>query len=82
MKLLVFLICITAVASSAFSRQSNPLYNKQLSDSLGADKYGMKMFIFVIPKTGSPPPLIKQNWMASSVATWKTSQSWPIPKNS
>ena len=30
----------------------NPKYNQQLADSLGADDYGMKMYILVILKTG------------------------------
>jgi uncharacterized protein YciI len=31
----------------------NPKYNKQLADSLGADDYGMKMYVLAILKTGS-----------------------------
>src|SRR5689334_9467401 len=31
---------------------NNPKYNKNLSDSLGADEYGMKMYVLVILKTG------------------------------
>ena len=37
----------------AFSQQDTTPYNKALADSLGADKYGMKSYIFVILKTGS-----------------------------
>jgi len=32
--------------------QDNPSYDKALADSLGADEYGMKMYILVILKTG------------------------------
>ena len=31
----------------------NPKYDKPLADSLGADDYGMKMYVLVILKTGS-----------------------------
>jgi len=30
----------------------NPKYNRAMADSLGADDYGMKMYVFVILKTG------------------------------
>lgn len=32
--------------------KTNAQYNKALADSLGADEYGMKMYYFVILKTG------------------------------
>lgn len=35
------------------SAQDNPKFDKALADSLGADKYGMKMYYLVILKTGS-----------------------------
>jgi uncharacterized protein len=34
----------------------NPRYDKNLADSLGADEYGMKSYIFVILKTGTNQP--------------------------
>lgn len=37
----------------ALSAQETNNYNKALADSLGADKYGMKGYIFVLLKTGS-----------------------------
>ncbi|MEX6687094.1 YciI family protein [Danxiaibacter flavus] len=36
----------------ANAQKENPKYNKMLADSLGADKYGMKMYTLVILKTG------------------------------
>lgn len=53
MKPLLFIVCLVVCSNSLFSQNSNPAYNKTLADSLGADKYGMKMYIFVILKTGS-----------------------------
>jgi uncharacterized protein YciI len=47
--LLVVLILVISV--SAFS-QNNPKYDKALADSLGADEYGMKMYVLVLLKTG------------------------------
>lgn len=49
--LLLLLICGTYFHTSAQSE--NPKYDKALADSLGADKYGMKMYFLVILKTGS-----------------------------
>lgn len=37
---------------SAGAQTANPNYNKVLADSLGADEYGMKMYMLVILKTG------------------------------
>ena len=34
------------------AQTNNTNYNKQLADSLGADEYGMKMYILVILKSG------------------------------
>jgi uncharacterized protein YciI len=48
--LLATLILIISI--SAFS-QNNPKYDKALADSLGADEYGMKMYVLVLLKTGS-----------------------------
>lgn len=53
MKPLLLLTCLLAFGFSGFAQTPNPAYNKTLADSLGADKYGMKMYIFVILKTGS-----------------------------
>jgi uncharacterized protein YciI len=44
-------IMMLAISVSAFS-QNNPKYNKALADSLGADEYGMKMYVLVLLKTG------------------------------
>lgn len=35
-----------------FGTKAQSTYNKALADSLGADEYGMKMYTFVILKTG------------------------------
>lgn len=44
---LIFLPCLPALA------QKNPLaYDSTLARKLGADEYGMKMYVFVILKTG------------------------------
>jgi uncharacterized protein len=50
----VFLTALILLMLSNINAQSNnPKYNKQLADSLGADNYGMKMYVLVILKTGS-----------------------------
>ncbi len=54
--------CIKKVLTAAFlllimmnlnAQVNNKKYDKHLADSLGADEYGMKMYILVILKTGS-----------------------------
>ena len=47
--LLAFLLMLNIKASA----QDNIVYDKALADSLGADEYGMKMYILVILKSGS-----------------------------
>jgi uncharacterized protein YciI len=37
---------------SLFAQSQNPAYSKPLADSLGADDYGMKMYVPVMLKTG------------------------------
>lgn len=48
---LSFLLCM--VSFCGFAQMPKATYNKQLADSLGADQYGMKAYVFVILKTGS-----------------------------
>ena len=40
----------------AFGQNNNPKYDKDLAESLGGDDYGMKMYVFVILKTGTYSP--------------------------
>jgi len=49
----VFLIIASTLCllHASFAQQASK-YNQQLADSLGADEYGMKMYSFVILKTG------------------------------
>lgn len=35
------------------AQTDNPVYNKQLADSLGADQYGMKMYVLEMLKKGT-----------------------------
>lgn len=50
MKTLFSLMFFTAASFGA--RAQTPTYNKALADSLGADQYGMKMYVLVMLKTG------------------------------
>lgn len=54
----LLLICASYFQTSA--QTENPKYDKALADSLGADKYGMKMYFLVILKTGSIPVTDKE----------------------
>lgn len=50
-----FFLCFILIASCLFAnaQKENSSYIKTLADSLGADDYGMKKYVFVILKTGS-----------------------------
>ena len=52
MKHIITIFLSLSFSFTAFSQSANPLYDKALADSLGADEYGMKSYIFVILKTG------------------------------
>ena len=54
--LLALLLCGSFAAEA---QKTNPRYDKALADSLGADDYGMKMYVLVLLKTG-PVTLDKQ----------------------
>lgn len=53
MKNLLFTILLFSCGFVVSAQESGKLYNKALADSLGADKYGMKSYVFVLLKTGS-----------------------------
>ena len=48
--ILIFLFFSNA---GVFAQADNPKYDKALADSLGADDFGMKAYMFVILKTGT-----------------------------
>ncbi|MBN1639561.1 MAG: hypothetical protein JW866_11370 [Ignavibacteriales bacterium] len=52
MKVLFYLAIFLFCSFSLIAQTENPNYSKELADSLGADEYGMKNYIFVILKTG------------------------------
>lgn len=47
------LLLICSLSATAQTTKAN--YDKHLADSLGADEYGMKMYVLVILKTGPAP---------------------------
>lgn len=47
------LTCFLLLGAFAHAQTTNPNYNKPLADSLGADVNGMKLYTFVILKTGA-----------------------------
>ena len=54
MKAALFLGMVSVLwCMGATAQTTDPNYDKALADSLGADEYGMKSYIFVILKTGS-----------------------------
>ena len=55
MKNLLFILSLCFSGTILQAQSSNPQYNKVMADSLGGDDYGMKMYTFVILKTGPNP---------------------------
>jgi uncharacterized protein YciI len=53
MKKLITLFLSIAFITTVFTQSNTAEYDKALADSLGADDYGMKSYIFVILKTGA-----------------------------
>ena len=49
---LIFTFLMLIYSICALSQQTNSSYDKALADSLGADDYGMKMYVFVALTTG------------------------------
>ncbi|WP_300603096.1 YciI family protein [Niabella sp.] len=49
---LFLVLMLIPMAGSAQTESPGNTYNKSLADSLGADEYGMRMYQFVILKTG------------------------------
>jgi uncharacterized protein len=52
-KTLVILMLLLYCKTVSFSQENLPNYNKALADSLGADAFGMKQYVFCILKTGT-----------------------------
>jgi uncharacterized protein len=59
LKMIMTWMMLLMIISPSFA-QNNPLYDKALADSLGADEYGMKKYILVILKTGNNTKAGKQ----------------------
>jgi uncharacterized protein YciI len=51
-KTICLVFALFFIINSVLAQSDNPKYNKHLADSLGADDYGMKTYMFVILKTG------------------------------
>lgn len=52
MKTIFIILLMLLGGISIYAQAENPNYKKALADSLGADDYGMKMYVLVILKTG------------------------------
>lgn len=52
MKKILFALLLFG-SQMVYAQNQPPAFNKALADSLDADKYGMKMYVMVILKTGS-----------------------------
>lgn len=52
MKTLLLLSILIATTITAAAQTTNPKYDSLLAKKLGADDYGMKMYVFVVLKSG------------------------------
>ena len=52
-KWIFFTIIIFLVQPNLNAQSTNPKFDKNLADSMGADDYGMKMYVLVLLKTGT-----------------------------
>ncbi|CAI9680959.1 hypothetical protein ACT4QJ_13405 [Elizabethkingia anophelis] len=52
MKTKIFLTGITVLLTVFIQAQTQSAYNEKLAKELGADKYGMKKYMFIILKSG------------------------------
>lgn len=50
---MILLLLCSAFLARAQEKKTNPNYDAELAKKLGADDYGMKMYVLVILKTGS-----------------------------
>lgn len=48
----ILLCCLLLTSIIASAQTTNPQYDSTLANRLGADEYGMKMYVFVILKSG------------------------------
>lgn len=49
----LIIICLLSFFIGASAQKTNPKYDAELAEKVGADDYGMKSYIFVILKTGT-----------------------------
>lgn len=89
--LLILFFLAVAFTATAQDKKINPNYDAELAKKLGADDYGMKMYVLVILKTGSNTTATKaetdsafaghmQN-MGNLVKTNKLIVAGPLGKN-
>jgi len=67
MKIILSIFLFLAFSAVGFSQIPNPNYNKKLADSLGTAPNGMRMYTFVILKTG--PAIIDNKHVLDSLFT-------------
>jgi len=60
MKTILTLVLFLFSIAACTAQGTNSTYQKELADSLGADPYGMKMYVLVILKTGTNKNLDKK----------------------
>jgi len=60
MKSILTFTFIISIATLTFGQTTNPQLDTTLAEKLGADVYGMKMYVFVILKTGDNKTTDKQ----------------------
>ncbi|MBL7691668.1 MAG: hypothetical protein JNM41_08735 [Flavipsychrobacter sp.] len=63
--MLLFMLVLTCTTMEASGQVPDTTYDKKLADSMGADEYGMKMYVLVLLKTG--PNTVTDNVVRDSL---------------
>lgn len=59
MKTILILCLLLGSLSAGWAQNTNPAYDAELAAKFGGDDYGMKMYVFVMLKTGSNTTMSK-----------------------
>jgi uncharacterized protein YciI len=66
MKILITIFLLISVTNTINAQNENPNYNEALAQELGADAYGMKIYVLAILKTGinqdADPETVQQSF--------------------
>lgn len=68
--ILIAFVLIISFSKVSFSQDVKPNFNQKLADSLGADDFGMKEYVFCLLKTG-PSKITDKYKLNQLFVIWK-----------